>query len=91
MCYHYSIMEGEKSLQHFSPEIRIQDPRICNAVAMLPQIILFHGTSDYSIPSDARFEFFLKHAAVLHFYIVQVTIPTFVVTVGTHSTVSLIM
>ncbi|XP_058179436.1 isoprenylcysteine alpha-carbonyl methylesterase ICME-like [Rhododendron vialii] len=48
-----SIMEGEKSLQHFSPEIRIQDPRICNAVAMLPQIILFHGTSDYSIPSDA--------------------------------------
>ncbi|KAI8541822.1 hypothetical protein RHMOL_Rhmol08G0091800 [Rhododendron molle] len=47
------IMEGEKSLQHFSPEIRIQDPRICNAVAMLPQIILFHGTSDYSIPSDA--------------------------------------
>ncbi|KAF7134812.1 hypothetical protein RHSIM_Rhsim08G0080000 [Rhododendron simsii] len=48
-----SIMEGEKLLQHFSPEIRIQDPRICNAVAMLPQIILFHGTSDYSIPSDA--------------------------------------
>lgn len=48
-----SIMEGEKSLQHFSPEIRVKDPSICNAVALLPKIILFHGTSDYSIPSDA--------------------------------------
>ncbi|KAL6994065.1 hypothetical protein U1Q18_012170 [Sarracenia purpurea var. burkii] len=48
-----SIMEGQHSLQHFSPEIRIQDPSIRNAVALLPQFILFHGTSDYSIPSEA--------------------------------------
>ncbi|CAL5372426.1 unnamed protein product [Camellia sinensis] len=47
-----SLMEGEQSLQHFSPEIRIQDPSLKSAVGMLPQLILFHGTADYSIPSD---------------------------------------
>lgn len=52
-----SIMEGEKSLQHFSPEIRIQDPSIREAVAMLPPIVLHHGTTDYSIPSEASVNF----------------------------------
>lgn len=47
-----SLMEGEQSLQHFSPEIRIQDPSLKSAVGILPQFILFHGTADYSIPSD---------------------------------------
>ncbi|KAA8530538.1 hypothetical protein F0562_005247 [Nyssa sinensis] len=48
-----SIMEGEESLQQFSPEIMIQNASIRNVVPILPRIILFHGTSDYSIPSDA--------------------------------------
>lgn len=48
-----SIMEGEESLRRFSPEVRIQDSSIGDAVSLLPPIILFHGTSDYSIPSDA--------------------------------------
>ncbi|XP_062150511.1 isoprenylcysteine alpha-carbonyl methylesterase ICME-like [Alnus glutinosa] len=48
-----SIMEGEQSLQRFSPEVMIQDPSIRDAVSHLPPITLFHGTSDYSIPSDA--------------------------------------
>ncbi|GKV39329.1 hypothetical protein SLEP1_g47116 [Rubroshorea leprosula] len=51
-----SIMEGEESLQRFSPEVMVQDPNIKNAVSLLPPIFLFHGTADYSIPSDARFE-----------------------------------
>lgn len=53
MCY-YSIMEGEQGLQRFSPEVIIQDKSIRDAVSHLPPITLFHGTSDYSIPSDAR-------------------------------------
>lgn len=52
----YSIMEGEESLPVFSPEVRIKDPSIRDASSLLPPIILFHGTSDYSIPSDARLE-----------------------------------
>ncbi|TKY58518.1 isoprenylcysteine alpha-carbonyl methylesterase ICMEL1 [Spatholobus suberectus] len=48
-----SIMEGEESLQRFSPEVMIQDPKIGNAISLLPPIVLFHGTEDYSIPSDA--------------------------------------
>ncbi|PON93526.1 Alpha/beta hydrolase fold [Trema orientale] len=48
-----SIMEGEESLGQYSPEVRIQDPSIKSAVSLLPPIILFHGTGDYSIPSDA--------------------------------------
>ncbi|XP_065633262.1 probable isoprenylcysteine alpha-carbonyl methylesterase ICMEL1 [Quercus suber] len=51
-----SIMEGEKSLERFSPEVVVQNPNIRNAVSLLPPIILFHGTADYSIPSDARSE-----------------------------------
>ncbi|XP_075501276.1 isoprenylcysteine alpha-carbonyl methylesterase ICME-like isoform X1 [Primulina tabacum] len=47
-----SIMEGEKSLKHFSPEIIAQSPGLHNAVPLLPHFVLFHGTSDYSIPSD---------------------------------------
>lgn len=51
----YSIMEGEESLRRFSPEVMVQDPNIANAVSLLPPIVLFHGTGDYSIPSDNRF------------------------------------
>lgn len=47
-------MEGEEGLKKFSPEIVVQDLRVRHAASLLPQIILFHGTSDYSIPSDAR-------------------------------------
>lgn len=47
-------MEGEESLSQFSPEIRIQDPSIGDVVPSLPPFVLFHGTGDYSIPSDAR-------------------------------------
>ena len=49
-------MEGEESLRRFSPEVMVQDPNMANAVSLLPPIVLFHGTGDYSIPSDARFE-----------------------------------
>ncbi|KAL3624138.1 hypothetical protein CASFOL_032954 [Castilleja foliolosa] len=49
-----SIMEGEKELETFSPEKIIQNPNSIDAVSLLPRIILFHGTADYSIPSDAR-------------------------------------
>ncbi|OVA05059.1 Alpha/beta hydrolase fold-3 [Macleaya cordata] len=48
-----SIMEGDQSLRRFSPEVLVQDPSIRNAVLLLPLIVLFHGTGDYSIPSDA--------------------------------------
>ncbi|KAK5817981.1 hypothetical protein PVK06_022911 [Gossypium arboreum] len=51
-----SIMEGEESFEQFSPEVRIKDPRNREAASFLPPIKLFHGTSDYSIPSDARSE-----------------------------------
>ncbi|XP_050228201.1 isoprenylcysteine alpha-carbonyl methylesterase ICME-like isoform X2 [Mercurialis annua] len=49
-----SIMEGEESLKLFSPEVRVEDPSFKQAVSLLPPIILFHGTGDYSIPSDSR-------------------------------------
>ncbi|CAH9102172.1 unnamed protein product [Cuscuta epithymum] len=45
-----SIMEGEESLQSFSPEALVQDPSYKAAVSLLPHIILFHGTEDKSIP-----------------------------------------
>ncbi|XP_056854216.1 probable isoprenylcysteine alpha-carbonyl methylesterase ICMEL1 isoform X2 [Raphanus sativus] len=48
-----SIMEGEESLSQFSPELVVQNPNLKHIVARLPPIILFHGTADYSIPSDA--------------------------------------
>ncbi|KAK9114705.1 hypothetical protein Syun_021502 [Stephania yunnanensis] len=44
------MMDGEQSLQCFSPELMVQDPSIRDAVLLLPPIILFHGTADYSIP-----------------------------------------
>lgn len=52
-----SIMEGEQSLPRFSPEVMVQDPNIRSAVSLLPPIVLFHGTGDYSIPSDASKNF----------------------------------
>ncbi|KAI3970973.1 hypothetical protein MKX01_024620 [Papaver californicum] len=48
-----SIMEGDQSLRRFSPEVRVQDPSIRSAVQLLPLVVLFHGTGDYSIPCDA--------------------------------------
>ncbi|KAL6136723.1 hypothetical protein ACLB2K_062018 [Fragaria x ananassa] len=48
-----SIMEGEESFHRFSPEVRVQEPGNKDAVSILPPITLFHGTADYSIPSDA--------------------------------------
>ncbi|KAL5581996.1 hypothetical protein UlMin_014438 [Ulmus minor] len=48
-----SIMEGKESLTEYSPEVKIQNPSFKTAVSLLPPIILFHGTSDCSIPSDA--------------------------------------
>ncbi|WOK98668.1 putative isoprenylcysteine alpha-carbonyl methylesterase ICME [Canna indica] len=45
------IMEGEQSLQRYSPELTLQDQSVQLAISCLPQIILFHGTGDYSIPS----------------------------------------
>lgn len=47
-----SIMEGRRSLPQFSPEIVIQKLSH-EAIALLPEIVLFHGTGDYSIPSSA--------------------------------------
>ncbi|KAK2420237.1 putative isoprenylcysteine alpha-carbonyl methylesterase icmel2 [Trifolium repens] len=52
-----SIMEGEQSLKKFSPVIKIQDPSIKDSIPLLPRIILFHGTGDYSIPSIASEQF----------------------------------
>ncbi|KAL4396216.1 hypothetical protein S245_000771 [Arachis hypogaea] len=52
-----SIMEGEEGLRRFSPEVMVQDPNMANAVSLLPPIVLFHGTGDYSIPSDASTSF----------------------------------
>ncbi|XVF02664.1 hypothetical protein REPUB_Repub04eG0194100 [Reevesia pubescens] len=43
--------------EQFSPEVKIKDPNSRKAAFLLPPITLFHGTSDYSIPSDARLEF----------------------------------
>lgn len=48
-----SIMEGEEGLKRYSPEVVIKDLPIRHAASLLPQIILFHGTGDYSIPCDA--------------------------------------
>ncbi|KAI6686236.1 hypothetical protein NL676_032149 [Syzygium grande] len=51
------IMEGEQSLRRFSPDLVAQDPNIRIAVSRLPPVRLFHGTADYSIPSDASKNF----------------------------------
>lgn len=55
-------MEGEQSLRRYSPHVMVQDPTLRDAVSLLPPIILFHGTGDYSIPSDARFILIFSHA-----------------------------
>jgi len=47
-----SIMEGEESLPHFSPEI-VTKKSSAEVIALLPEIVLMHGTADYSIPSSA--------------------------------------
>lgn len=52
-----SIMEGEESLRRFSPEVIVQDPNLKKAVSLLPPIVLFHGTADYSIPADSSKSF----------------------------------
>ncbi|CAO2830067.1 unnamed protein product [Amaranthus hypochondriacus] len=52
-----SIMGGEQSLRHYSPEIVVQDRNARNAVSLLPRMILFHGTADYSIPSNDSVKF----------------------------------
>ncbi|XP_038701631.1 isoprenylcysteine alpha-carbonyl methylesterase ICME-like isoform X2 [Tripterygium wilfordii] len=52
-----SIMEGTESFQEYSPEVRIEDPSSREAVSLLPPIFLYHGTSDYSIPSDSSKSF----------------------------------
>ncbi|KAK6116381.1 hypothetical protein DH2020_049843 [Rehmannia glutinosa] len=48
---------GEESLRRYSPEVVVQDPNNRNAVSLLPRIVLFHGTADYSIPSDSSKSF----------------------------------
>uniref|UniRef100_A0A0E0LFG9 protein-S-isoprenylcysteine alpha-carbonyl methylesterase n=1 Tax=Oryza punctata TaxID=4537 RepID=A0A0E0LFG9_ORYPU len=53
-----SIMEGEESLQKFSPLVMVKDSAARSAVSLLPRIFLFHGTSDYSIPSAESEAFF---------------------------------
>lgn len=49
-------MEGEGSLQRYSPDLVLQDPSFRNAASLLPPVILFHGTADYTIPSDSRYQ-----------------------------------
>nr|GEU55358.1 putative reverse transcriptase domain-containing protein [Tanacetum cinerariifolium] len=62
-----SIMEGDESLQHFSPEILIEDLSARNIIFLLPHIILFHGTEGFSIPPDARrVSLTFSEAGVLH-------------------------
>ncbi|KAL4568622.1 hypothetical protein LXL04_024237 [Taraxacum kok-saghyz] len=51
-----SIMEGD-DLEKFSPEAIIEDPSAKNSVHLLPHIVLFHGTEDFSIPPDASITF----------------------------------
>lgn len=46
-------MEGEQALWRFSPEIVVKEASV-KAISLLPPIVLFHGTDDYSIPPSAR-------------------------------------
>ncbi|CAN8260661.1 unnamed protein product [Cochlearia groenlandica] len=48
-----SIMEGEESLEQFSPGLRLKHPSVRKAASLLPHIVLFHGSEDYSIPYQA--------------------------------------
>ncbi|KAL8247050.1 hypothetical protein R6Q59_008266 [Mikania micrantha] len=50
-----SIMKGEESLKRFSPEIIIEDPNVRNVISIMPPVILFHGTEDFTIPPHANF------------------------------------
>ncbi|OIT03342.1 PREDICTED: probable isoprenylcysteine alpha-carbonyl methylesterase ICMEL1 [Nicotiana attenuata] len=52
-----SIMEGEQGLRRYSPEVMAQDPNVKNALSLLPPIVLFHGTADYSIPCNSSKSF----------------------------------
>ncbi|KAM3328287.1 hypothetical protein P3S68_032979 [Capsicum galapagoense] len=52
-----SIMEGEQGLRRYSPEVMAQDPNAKSVVSLLPPIVLFHGTADYSIPCDSSKSF----------------------------------
>ncbi|KAK4715338.1 hypothetical protein R3W88_013676 [Solanum pinnatisectum] len=52
-----SIMEGEQGLRQYSPELMAQDPNTKYAVSLLPPMVLFHGTADYSIPCDSSKSF----------------------------------
>jgi hypothetical protein len=47
-------MEGEESLRKFSPQVLVKDVAGRSAVSLLPHIILFHGTSDCSMPCAER-------------------------------------
>lgn len=61
-----SIMEGEESLKKFSPQVMVKDSAVRSAVSLLPRIILFHGTSDCSIPcaeSQAFVDALQQHGA----------------------------
>ncbi|KAG8056067.1 hypothetical protein GUJ93_ZPchr0001g32551 [Zizania palustris] len=51
-----SIMEGEESLSHYSPEMVVKESS-SQAIALLPLIVLMHGTEDYSIPSSSSQSF----------------------------------
>eukprot|EP00249_Psilotum_nudum_P016615 c25907_g1_i1 orf=727-1620(+) len=52
-----SIMEGEDSLPHYSPEVVVQSPSFHGAACFLPPIHLFHGTADCSIPYKESTDF----------------------------------
>ncbi|KAI7744171.1 hypothetical protein M8C21_020789 [Ambrosia artemisiifolia] len=52
-----SMMEGEESLKQFSPEMIVEDPSVRNAFSILPPIVLFHGTKDFTIPPYASTTF----------------------------------
>lgn len=45
-------MDGEESLSRYSPEIVVKESSP-QTIALLPPIVLMHGTDDYSIPSSA--------------------------------------
>ncbi|BBN08555.1 prenylcysteine alpha-carboxyl methylesterase [Marchantia polymorpha subsp. ruderalis] len=52
-----SVMGGEISLPMYSPELTVLSESFAEAIPLLPPIYLFHGTGDYSIPSDASATF----------------------------------
>ncbi|KAG1346918.1 Isoprenylcysteine alpha-carbonyl methylesterase ICME [Cocos nucifera] len=52
-----SIMEGEENLRRYSPEVVVRGSSVRQPIPLLPYIILFHGTADYSIPYSASKDF----------------------------------